>query len=193
METPLSSQEIADLLVERYGDTVSIVRPPGDGVPYAFVDRQHLLPVMEFLKTDTALSFEFLMDVTAVDHLQLEIPEIGERFAVVYQLCSLRNNHRFQVKTRVPEDDPRVPSLFGLWKSALWGERETFDMFGIEFEGNPDMRRLLMPEDFPGFPLRKDYPLRGRGERDSFPQYRPVHAPDSPSSDRPVPRDEAGN
>jgi NADH-quinone oxidoreductase subunit C len=117
------------------------------------------------------------MDVTAVDHLLLEVPEIPERFSVVYQLASLFHGHRFQVKVPVPEDDPRLPSVMSLWRSAHWGERETHDMFGIEFDGNPDLRRLLMPENYPGFPLRKDYPLRGRGERDSFPQYRPGGAP----------------
>jgi NADH-quinone oxidoreductase subunit C len=106
----------------------------------------------------------------------MDVPEIGTRFAVVYELYSLEHNHRFRLKARVPEDDPRLPSAYGLWKSALWGEREAHDMFGVEFDGNPDMRRLLMPEDFPGFPLRKDYPLRGRGERDAFEPYRPPPA-----------------
>ena len=100
-----------------------------------------------------------------------EDPAIGERFASVYQLYSTGKNHRFTLKAPIPEDDPRVPSAFELWKSALWAEREAHDMYGIQFEGNPDLRRLLMPQDFPGFPLRKDYPLRGRGERDAFPQY----------------------
>ncbi|HVR75598.1 MAG TPA: NADH-quinone oxidoreductase subunit C, partial [Planctomycetota bacterium] len=108
-----------------------------------------------------------------VDHLLLEISEVGERFAVVYQLNSLAKSHRYQVKARVPGDDPRGSSVVDLWSSALWGEREAHDMYGVIFEGNPDLRRLLMPEDYPGFPLRKDYPLRGRGERDAFPQYRP--------------------
>jgi NADH dehydrogenase I D subunit len=108
-----------------------------------------------------------------VDHLDLDLPEIRSRFAVVYQVQSLSHGHRFELKARVPENDPIVPSVSDMWKAALWGEREAHDMFGVEFDGNPDLRRLLMPEDYPGFPLRKDYPLRGRGERDSFPKYRP--------------------
>ena len=171
MGASLTSEQISEIIVRRYGDKVDVIEPPGGGPVYALIDRKHVLPVMEFLKNDPALRFDFLMDVTAVDHLGLEIPEIGERFSVVYQLCSFPNRHRYRVKTRVSEDDPVVPSVIELWQSALWAERETYDMFGIEFDGNPDMRRLLMPEDFPGFPLRKDYPLRGRGERDSFPQY----------------------
>ena len=173
MSEPLSPTEIIDRLATRYADKVTVVTPPGkNGHPYVAVDRDHVLPILDFLKNDPELRFDFLMDVTVVDHLYLEIPEIGERFASVDQLYSLEHNHRFTVKARVPENDPRCPSAIGLWKSALWGEREAHDMYGVEYEGNPDMRRLLMPEDFPGFPLRKDYPLRGQGERDAFPQYR---------------------
>ncbi len=177
MGTALSPTQIIERLGARYGDKIDPVTPAGvSASPHVVVDREHLLPILEFLKTDAALSFNFLADVTCVDHLYLEIPELGERFAAVFQLYSLEHNHRFTVKARVPENDPRCPSAYGLWKSALWGEREAHDMFGVEFEGNPDMRRLLMPEDYPGYPLRKDYPLRGRGERDAFPQYRHVRA-----------------
>ena len=160
-------------MTARFGDKVTGIKPPGNGQAFAVVDREHVRPILSFLKSEPDLAFNFLSDVTAVDHLQLELPEIRERFSVVYQLFSLEHNHRFQVKARVPEDDPRVPSVCDLWSSALWGEREVHDMFGVEFEGNPDLRRLLMPEDYPGYPLRKDYPLHGRGERDAFPQYRP--------------------
>jgi len=173
MGRQLSATEIIDHLAERYGDKITVVTPPGaSSRPYVVADREHLVPILDFLRHDAALCFDFLMDVTVVDHLHLEIPEIGERFASVYQLYSLEHNHRFTIKARVPESDPRCPSAVTIWKSALWGEREAHDMFGVEYEGNPDMRRLLMPEDYPGFPLRKDYPLRGRGERDAFPQYR---------------------
>ncbi len=183
MGAPLSAEQITARLRERYGDKVTGVQPAGGGPPCALVNREHLLPVMEFLKSDPALGFDFLMDVTAVDHLLLDLPEIEERFVVVYQLCSYGNNHRYRLKTQIPEDDLTAPSVFSLWQAALWGERETYDMFGIEFEGNPDMRRLLMPEDFPGFPLRKDYPLRGKGERDSFAPYVP-EADEEPGSEQ---------
>ena len=151
-------------------------RFPGKITPQresAVIDREHVRPILAYLKSDPELDFNVLTDVTVVDHLQLELPEIGARFTAVYQLYSLEQNHRFRVKARVPEDDPVAPSVVDLWQSALWGEREAHDMYGVEFDGNPDLRRLLMPEDFPGFPLRKDYPLHGRGERDAFPQYRP--------------------
>ncbi|MBI4602890.1 MAG: NADH-quinone oxidoreductase subunit C [Planctomycetes bacterium] len=172
----MSCQEILEKLAARFGDKVTRARSP-NGVEHAVVDREHVRPILAFLRDEPGLELDLLADVTAVDHLTLERPEIGHRFAVVYQLRSLKRSHAFQVKARVPEADPRVPSVCDLWRSALWGERETHDMYGIEFEGNPDMRRLLMPEDYPGFPLRKDYPLRGRGERDAFPQIRKEGAP----------------
>jgi NADH-quinone oxidoreductase subunit C len=172
----MTGDEIVEKLRQRYGDKITPAKVPGTGQVHAIVGREHIRPVLEFLKTEPTLDFNFLIDVTAVDHLLLDLGEIGARFAVVYQLYSLRHNHRFQVKARVPEEDPVVPSAWGLWHSALWAERETHDMYGIEFDGNPDMRRLLMPEDYPGFPLRKDYPLHGRGERDAFPQVRSTAA-----------------
>lgn len=179
MPESLSAQAILEKLEATFPGKITAYRPGSSspqgagGEARAIVDREHLRPVLAFLKGDPALDFNFLTDVTAVDHLLLETPEVGERFSVVYQLSSLTHGHRFQVKARVPEGDPVVPSVCDLWKAALWGEREVHDMFGIEFEGNPDMRRFLMPEDFPGYPLRKDYPLHGRGERDAFPKYSP--------------------
>ncbi len=172
MATSLSPQEISERLAEQFAKGVTVHLPPGKSSSHlAIVERELLPEVLAFLKSDPDMDFDFLADVTAVDHLHFEDPAIGERFASVYQLYSTGKNHRFTLKAPIPEDDPRVPSAFELWKSALWAEREAHDMYGIQFEGNPDLRRLLMPQDFPGFPLRKDYPLRGRGERDAFPQY----------------------
>jgi NADH-quinone oxidoreductase subunit C len=175
--TPLGAPQVLERLTGRFGDRVRAVSTPPGKSSFALVERGSLIQVMAFLRDEPALRFDLLADVTVVDHLLLELPEITERFVVVYQLSSLFHGHRFQVKTAVPEDDPRVPSLSDLWRSAAWGEREAHDMFGVEFQGNPDLRRLLMPENYPGFPLRKDYPLKGRGERDSFPQHRPAGAP----------------
>jgi len=178
---PLLPDDILRRLTDRFGDRVLPRKSPGSGQAFALVAREHVRPILAHLRDDPELAFDLLADVTIIDHLQLELPEMeGHRFAVIYILRSLRQNHAFEVRARVPEDDPIVPSVHDLWKSALWGEREAHDMYGVEFEGNPDMRRLLMPEDYPGFPLRKDYPLRGRGERDAFPQYRPPGVPTSP-------------
>ncbi|HJT77815.1 MAG TPA: NADH-quinone oxidoreductase subunit C, partial [Gemmataceae bacterium] len=111
--------------------------------------------------------FDLLVDLTAVDYLRY--PDARDRFGVIYCLCDTRTGVRLVVKTYLNEPDLAVPSAFPLWKGADWMEREVFDMYGILFEGHPDLRRILMPEEFAAFPLRKDYPLRGRGERHNFP------------------------
>lgn len=112
--------------------------------------------------------FDMLVDLTAVDYL--EYPGARDRFAVVYALRSTSSGARLYVKVFINEPDLVVPSAIKLWNAAGWLEREVYDMFGIRFEGHPDLRRILLPEEFTGFPLRKDYPLRGRGERHNFPQ-----------------------
>jgi NADH-quinone oxidoreductase subunit C len=116
------------------------------------VRRESVLPLFASLKEEP-LVFDFLMDVTAVDY-----PERKERFEVVYHLYSLAKNHRLRVKVPLLADSPEVHSLVSLWKSANWLEREVWDMYGIRFLGHPDLRRILMYEEFQGHPLRKDYP-----------------------------------
>jgi NADH-quinone oxidoreductase subunit C len=111
--------------------------------------------------------FDMLIDVTAVDYLRY--PDATDRYGVIYALLNTTTGERVFVKTMVNDPDPALPSVIGIWKGADWLEREVFDMFGIRFEGHPDLRRILMPAEFVGWPLRKDYPLRGRGERHNFP------------------------
>lgn len=111
--------------------------------------------------------FDQLIDVTAVDYLNY--PNSKDRFGVVYCLLNTHDGQRVIVKTFVNNPTPCVSSCYDLWKAADWLEREVFDMFGITFTGHPDLRRLLMPEAFTAYPLRKDYPLRGKGERHNFP------------------------
>jgi len=108
-----------------------------------------------------------LSDVTAVDYLQY--PDAKDRFGVIYALLNTVSGERVFVKTYLNEPEISVPSAFALWRGADWMEREVYDMFGIRFERHPDLRRILMPEEFTAFPLRKDYPLRGRRERHNFP------------------------
>lgn len=110
--------------------------------------------------------FDMLVDITAVDYL--EYPDATDRFGVIYLLSNTTANERVTVKTFVNPPEPRLPSAVGIWKGADWMEREVFDMFGIVFTGHPDLRRILMPEEFAAFPLRKDYPLQGYGERHNF-------------------------
>lgn len=133
--------------------------------------------VLRFLKNDPQTDFDWLSDVSAVDYLNYPAPTIG-RFGVFYNLVSTRRNDRLFVKvfldpslpTEGIEEDPSlyVDSVCDLWAGAEWMEREVFDMFGIRFKNHPDMRRILLWESYPGHPLRKDYPLRGRGEREHF-------------------------
>jgi NADH-quinone oxidoreductase subunit C len=103
-----------------------------------------------------------LMDLTAVDYLKFPGREDGPRFDVVYHLYSVAHNHRLRLKVAVEQDEPSVPTATGLWPIANWLEREVWDMFGIRFEGHPDLRRLLLYEEFVGHPLRKDYPIERR-------------------------------
>jgi NADH-quinone oxidoreductase subunit C len=124
-----------------------------------------LIEVLRFLKE--RCEFDMLAELTAVDYLRY--PEARDRFGVVYCLLSTTSGTRLFVKTMLNEPDLTLPSAYSLWKGADWLEREVYDMYGIEFEGHPDLRRILMPEEFTAFPLRKDYPMRGRGERHNFP------------------------
>ena len=122
--------------------------------------------VIDVLKTFKDAGFNFLADLTAIDNLTLG----GfERFAVVYHLLSHGSAERVTIKAYVPEDNPVLPSIELLWKTADWQEREVFDLFGIEFEGHPNLTRIMNPDDYEGHPLRKDYPRLGRKERYDFP------------------------
>lgn len=120
--------------------------------------------VLEYLKDDGG--FDFLSDITAVD--LLNIRDAVDRFQLVYQLVNYDANERLTVLVMLNEPNLAVQSAVPLWQGADWLEREVYDMFGITFEGHPDLRRILMPEEFTAFPLRKDYPMQGRGERHNF-------------------------
>jgi len=127
------------------------------------VKSQHILTVLTALKTD---GYNFLADLTAIDNLTLG----GyERFAVAYHLLCHKTAERLTVKAYVPEEKASLPSVESLWKTADWQEREVFDLFGIIFEGHPNLIRIMNPDDYEGHPLRKDYPRLGRKERDDFP------------------------
>jgi NADH-quinone oxidoreductase subunit C len=128
----------------------------------AVVARGALVDLLRYCRDEPALAFDMLTDLTAVDYLKYPGREDGSRFEVVYHLYSLGHNHRLRVKVRVEEDDAVVPTAVALWPIADWLEREVWDMFGVRFEGHPDLRRLLMYEEFVGHPLRKDYPINRR-------------------------------
>ena len=126
----------------------------GDEV--AVIDKEALLQVATFLR-DGPGEFTMLLDLTCVDYADEE-----PRFEMVYHLFSLSRNRRLRIKARLGESDLRIASLTSLWKNANWLEREVYDLFGVHFEGHPDLRRLFMYDGFEGHPLRKDYPLRRR-------------------------------
>lgn len=147
---------VLELLKESFPeDIISVSMPQGDAT--AALHPKSLLKVMEFLKTDSRTQYEMLLDVTAVDY-----DRRNPRFEVVYHLLSLVSNHRLRIVIGVEEGDPSVESLTSLWKSADWLEREVWDMFGIRFSGHPNLKRILLYEEFEGHPLRKDYPIQKR-------------------------------
>jgi NADH-quinone oxidoreductase subunit C len=128
------------------------------------VTRDTLHEVAQFLRDDPAMDFDYIVHVSSVDW-----PDDEERFEVVYEFYSIKKRHRIRLKTRVPEADCVVDSLTDLWKGADFMEREVYDMMGIRFRRHPDLRRILMPDDYTeGYPLRKDFPVRGKGWRDTF-------------------------
>ena len=153
--TPGASQPL-ELLKEKFPDGIlETSSPQGDAT--ALIGPEYLVRVMEFLKNDPRLQFSMLVDVTAVDRLGM-----SPRFDVVYHLLSLTLRQRLRIKLQVDGGEPVVDSLTGLWGDANWLEREVWDMFGIRFAGHPNLRRILLYEEFEGHPLRKDYPIRRR-------------------------------
>ncbi|MGB9773535.1 MAG: NADH-quinone oxidoreductase subunit C [Bacteroidota bacterium] len=147
------------------------------------VKPENIVPICQFLRDDPELQFDLLIDVHGIDMLRSELDrsseiyshdddldlllrpgqteQPAERFQVVYNIWSLKNKARLRLKVLLPESNLHVPSVTTVWPGANWPERETFDMFGIIFDGHPDLRRIYMPEEFEYYPLRKDFPLMG--------------------------------
>lgn len=163
--TPPDPPPPADLVPPAFVTAVQAARPEailqvsyfvGDWT--LIVARERLVEVAAWLRDDPGARFDFCSDVTATDW-----PSRAERFDVIYCLYSVPHRHRVRLKIRAGEQDP-VASVTGVWPAANWLEREVFDMFGVRFTGHPDLRRILMPEEWQGHPQRKDYPLEGPGE-----------------------------
>lgn len=151
----MRAAELADRLRTRHAD-VLLAR---DEIAL-HVDRSRLLETLSALREDPELGFDFLSSVTATDW-----PGREPRFWVAYELASLSHHHRVRVRVGLGASDARVPSVVSLFPTADWHERETYDLFGIEFEGHPDLRRILLPEGWEGWPLRKDEELGGVNTR----------------------------
>jgi NADH-quinone oxidoreductase subunit C len=145
-------QEAVELVRARFPGAV-LARGSYRGQHWVEIDPGRLVDVCRWLKDDPSTSFDFLVDVTAVHW-----PDRPQPMELVYHLYSYARNDRLRLKSPVGERGP-APTLSGVWSSAAWNEREVYDMFGIEFEGHPDLRRILMPEDYTDFPLRKEFPL----------------------------------
>ncbi len=149
------NQKIDDILKQRFKEKILDVKTDlGDVVIQ--IEKDAAEEVLEFLK-EKPQDYSMLLDLTCVDYMGKK-----PRFEMVYHLFSLAKNHRLRIKCGVPEENPETDSVSGLWKNANWLEREVYDMFGIQFKGHPDLRRLFMYDGFEGYPLRKDYPLRKR-------------------------------
>jgi NADH-quinone oxidoreductase subunit C len=126
-----------------------------DGMPTIVVPANDLVEVCRALRDHPALQFAVCLDVTAADHLPRE-----PRFDIVYHLTSPELRHRLRIRVHAAGAAPRVPTVSHIWPSANWQEREVYDLFGVEFDGHPDLQRLIMPDEWEGHPLRKDYPVQ---------------------------------
>jgi NADH-quinone oxidoreductase subunit C len=153
-----------DTLARRFGVEAFTTSQFRDNVRVHFAPAR-LIEFMTALKQECG--FDMLAELTAVDYLHY--PDARDRYGVIYGLTNTATGERLWVKVMLNDPDPAVASVYPLWKAADWLEREVYDMFGVRFEGHPDLRRILMPQEFASWPLRKDYPLRGRGERHNFP------------------------
>jgi NADH-quinone oxidoreductase subunit C len=154
----MEEKKLIELLKKKFLEKIKEVSAPlGDET--IVIESDSLLAVCSFLKS-RPYDYNMLLDLTCVDYLGEE-----PRFEMVYHLFSIPKNHRLRIKTRLSEKDLNIDSLTSLWKNANWLEREVYDMFGVNFKGHPELRRLFMYDGFEGHPLRKDYPLRKRQPR----------------------------
>jgi NADH-quinone oxidoreductase subunit C len=150
----MTTDQIHERLKARFGDDVGALSEAKID-PFVVVKRERIVEVCRFLRDEAGLDFDFLEDLTAVDWPKRNVIE------VVYHLLSYPHRHTFTLKVEADRTAPSVPTVEGVWKTANWFEREVYDLFGVEFPGHPDLRRLLLPDDWVGHPLRKDYQEAG--------------------------------
>lgn len=151
----MTARELAERLRRRFGELISEPAEFRGEITVTLADAERVAEVCEFARTE--LGFDFLLDLTSVDHYDEE-----PRWELVYELYGLGHHQHLRLKTRVSEEKSELPTVTGVWRTADWHEREVYDMMGIRFRGHPDLRRILMWEGYPYFPLRKDFPLAGR-------------------------------
>ncbi len=157
----MESLEVAEKIKAEFPDDVLEIKEFREQVGIT-LKRENIVAIIGHLRDNPAFGFHLLKDLSGVDYQGKKTP----RFEVVYHLYSLRHNRMIRLNVQVPEDDPSVDSVTGIFKGADWHERECFDLFGITFRNHPDLRRILLPEDWEGYPLRKDYPVEGPEERE---------------------------
>jgi NADH-quinone oxidoreductase subunit C len=155
--------QTTDRLKQRFGESTFTTSGFSDNFR-VHVDAGRVYAVLEYLAHDCG--FDMLAELGGADYLHY--PGATDRYGVWYGLLDTKTGERLTVKTFANDPEPRLPSVYSLWKGADWMEREVYDMYGVEFDGHPDLRRILLPDEFTSFPLRKDYPMRGRGERHNF-------------------------
>jgi len=149
----MKPEEIHERLKAKFGDKIREFHPEALD-PWAKVAPEAITEVARYLKTDPDLLFSSLMCLSGVDYGP------GKTLGVVYHLYSMNHRHQFVLKVDLPRDSPHLPSVESVWKTANWHEREAFDLFGIRFDGHPDLRRIFLPDDWEGHPLRKDYAVQ---------------------------------
>ncbi|MDE3058235.1 MAG: NADH-quinone oxidoreductase subunit C [Bacteroidota bacterium] len=147
----MSPQEILERLTSKFPDPAFGIEAKLDAQvdPFIKVSPQHIIEIAQFLRDDDELQFDFLSSLSGID--------LKGKLGVVYHLFSIAKRHKITLRVEVPTDAAEVQSVESIWKTANWHEREAFDLFGIRFAGHPDMRRILLPYDWEGYPLRKDY------------------------------------
>lgn len=147
---------IADKIKEKFPESVLDVKESRGQVSVT-LQKGRIVEICRYLHDEPELHFDYLTDLCGVDYLGKK----ERRFVIVYLLYSIKHRHMIRLKAEVSEDDPVIDSVMPVWIGANWHEREAYDMFGIIFRGHPDLRRILLPEDWEGYPLRKDYPVEG--------------------------------
>ena len=151
--------QIAKMIEEKFTGQVLGTMSYADQVG-VLLKKDMIKDICLYLRDEPTLKMDHLSDLTAVDFSAYP-GDTGPRFEVVYNMISTVFRHRIRLKVRVPEDDARIDSVSSVWNTADWHERETYDLMGVRFDGHPDLRRILLPEDWVGHPLRKEYPLKG--------------------------------
>ena len=151
--------EIAEKIKDKFPEEVLEIKEFRGQVAVT-LKKARIFEICRFLHDEPEFSFDYLTDLCGVDCLGKK----EKRFEVVYHLYSIKHRRGIRLKAEVAENDPAIDSVVPIWAGVNWHERECFDMFGIVFKGHPDLRRILMPEDWEGYPLRKDYPVQGPKE-----------------------------